>query len=171
MVANFTPCDASVTVSRSGQRVAVMRRRSSVISSCGKLALKGWMDDSDVVDMTFSTVLPDVRMRDDRSSGFRLQYPAVRVCGALLQVALAAMTLLSPNHRPETMQRRSPIFRAEAAMSDRETARWAVSPKSDQELCSGGGRLAVGFQEGQQVGIDCGRFRGRHAVREALVGF
>src|SRR5215813_14649692 len=89
MVANFTPCDASVTVSRSGQRVAVMRRRSSVISSCGKLALKGWMDDSDVVDMTFSTVLPDVRMREDRSSGYRLQYPAVRVRGALLQVALA----------------------------------------------------------------------------------
>ena len=58
MVANFTPCDASVTVSCSGQRVAVMRRRSSAISSCGKLVLKGRMDDTDAVDMASPLFYP-----------------------------------------------------------------------------------------------------------------
>src|SRR5262245_43911456 len=102
MVANFTPCDSSVTVSCSGQRVALMRRRSSVISFCGNLVRKGRMDDSDVFDMTVLLCSPDVRVRDDQSSGFRLQY-RLFTCGVLLQAALAATRPLSPNHRPETM--------------------------------------------------------------------
>src|SRR5262244_2195763 len=99
MVANFTPCDASVTVSRSGQRVAAMRRRSSVISSCGKLALKGRMDDGDVVDMTSSSSLGDVRFREvDFVGNTRLL-----ACGARFLVARVAMMLLSVDHRPEAM--------------------------------------------------------------------
>jgi hypothetical protein len=43
-----------------------------VISSCGKLALKGRMGGSDVVDMTSSSVLPDVRMRDDDQVDFAI---------------------------------------------------------------------------------------------------
>ena len=37
MVASGTPCESSSTVSRSGHRVASMRRRSSVSSDSGKL--------------------------------------------------------------------------------------------------------------------------------------
>ena len=43
MVASCTPCVASFTCSRSGQRVAFMRRRRSARSSSGKFTLKGRM--------------------------------------------------------------------------------------------------------------------------------
>jgi hypothetical protein len=64
-------------------------------------------------------------------------------------------------------QKRTSIISFEAK---KETALVAVSPKSGQALCSGGGGLSVGLQEGQQVGIYRICLGGRHAVREALVG-
>src|SRR5215470_5887360 len=61
MVASFTPCDASVTVSLSGHRVAAMRRRRSTSASSGTLILKG------------RTVLPSAAAA--KSPGRRLTAP------------------------------------------------------------------------------------------------
>ena len=57
-VASCTPCDASATSSLLGERVAVMRRRSSSRSSCGKLTWNGRTAVVWVVDMLISLLFP-----------------------------------------------------------------------------------------------------------------